>query len=355
MHSSANWLHNWFLRTSTLWRNSLSFPDAGSHFENTVGAWWSTKPLYRSYILSPSRLICTNGYMCTSNTITAFFLVLHCVFEIKYILSIGPDQQGMWLHDVLGENEGFWCRHKKSVSWRRVGFTLQYVYCIRYLQIVCRPMKCKCTLFLLAHICGICNYICTRCHQEVAEDLLGPVHRGVQVILRTHSTACNVTSSGYFLKNLINIIDDWYLLVSTFKVPYHSWASSHHVLYPLVLHVFGYGCCKGNGSALMGSSLPPPFHFPCQWERHERRTGQIIMTSYSLSGNEMVLEPRLSKKKKSHSLTHLFICKNIGPPTPSPHWKNGFRESINQSMKGSEWRETPLQSVKWRWASTCVP
>lgn len=61
--------------------------------------------------------------------------------------------------------------------------------------------------------------------------------------------------------------------------------------------MFGNDWFKGNGSALMGSSLPPPFHFPCLWERRERRTGRIIKESYFLFGNKT--QPRLSKKKKS--------------------------------------------------------
>lgn len=92
----------------------------------------------------------------------------------------------------------------------------------------------------------------------------------------------------------------------------------------------------------MGSSLPP-FHFPCQWDRHEKRTGQIIMTSYTLSGDKTVLEPRLKGQKKPHSLTNLFM------DSPTPFNERIYR--INQSMSWRNgWHETILLSAKWwRW------
>lgn len=63
-------------------------------------------------------------------------------------------------------------------------------------------------------------------------------------------------SVGWFVqpeRRLIGAILRWCHQPPSFKVPYQSFAGSHLVLNPLVLHVFGYGRCKGNGSALIDS------------------------------------------------------------------------------------------------------
>lgn len=48
----------------------------------------------------------------------------------------------------------------------------------------------------------------------------------------------------------------------------------------LALRAFGYGQCKGNGSALI-DSFPPPFHPPCLCER-DVKGGRTSSESHSL-------------------------------------------------------------------------